>query len=350
MNSVSVLEIVSSQEAERAQPEVSAVARAVRTGLSARQKYLPSWLFYDAAGSRLFESITELPEYYLTGMEHSIFLQHADRMICSARGPECESLSVLELGAGSASKTVVLLRALMARQGHVKYMPVDVSEAALEAAVHNVRAGVPNIQVQAILSEFTHEKSLHLSDRDRKLALYIGSSIGNFDRADAVELLRWLRAQLKHGDALLLGTDMVKPISPMLAAYNDAAGVTAEFNKNILLRINRELGANFDVHAFEHRAIWNAAKSRIEMHLDSTREQTVGVPALKRSFDFCCGESIHTENSYKFTLGGVEDILRRSGFVLEQSWYDNSRWFGVHLARVLETETMPDDEAEDEAA
>ncbi|MHB8302605.1 MAG: L-histidine N(alpha)-methyltransferase [Acidobacteriaceae bacterium] len=349
MNSTSVMEISEQRSPTTCAEETSGVARAVLEGLSATQKYLPSWLFYDAAGSHLFEDITKLPEYYLTALEHSIFVRHADAMVAAAaRGNE--ELSVLELGAGNASKTIVLLRALVARQKSVLYLPVDVSRAALRLARSNVHAALPSVQVRAICSEITREKSLHLPTEGRRLALYIGSSIGNFDPADAVGLLRWLRQQLQPGDALLLGTDMVKEAGPLLAAYNDRAGVTAAFNKNILLRINRELGANFAVDAFAHRAIWNPREGRMEMHLDSTCNQSVRIGALHRSFEFRRGESIHTENSYKFTAQAVEDILLKSGYVLEQSWYDRKRWFGVHLARIVESDALPDEDAEMEAA
>lgn len=350
MNSSSVIDNSTDQSHATATLETLAVAKAALKGLSAKPKYLPSWLFYDAPGSRLFEAITRLPEYYLTPLEHSIFLRHADEIIVAASGLGGEQLSILELGAGSASKTVALLRALMARQGHALYMPVDVSEAALQWAGRNVHAVLPAVEVRSICSEFTQGKSLNLPEENRRLALYIGSSIGNFDPEEAVELLQWLRSQLQPGDALLLGTDMVKATAPLLAAYNDKAGVTAAFNRNILARLNRELRADFSLDAFEHRAIWNAAESRIEMHLDSKRNQTVRVPLLDRSFGFRRGESIHTENSYKFTEEAVEDMLLKSCFVLEQSWYDSDRWFGVHLARVVDGETMMADDAEEEAA
>ncbi|HEV2473321.1 MAG TPA: L-histidine N(alpha)-methyltransferase [Chthonomonadales bacterium] len=323
-----------------------AVAQAAAEGLSAKRKYLPSWLFYDAAGSRLFEEITRLPEYYLTSLEQSIFSDHGADIVAAAAGLEEQPLSIVELGAGSASKTLILLRALVARQGRTLYLPVDVSEAALESASNNIHAALPDIEVQPVCSNFTHEKSLDLPMDGRRLALYIGSSIGNFDPEDAVDLLGWLRTQLQPGDALLLGTDMVKDIPPLLAAYNDRAGVTAEFNKNMLARLNRELGANFVLDAFQHRAIWNAAKSRIEMHLDSKRSQIVHVEQLHRNFGFKRGESIHTENSYKFSPADVEDMLLKSGYVLEQSWYDEKRWFGVHLARIVDSEIMPSDEEE----
>ncbi|MHB1936464.1 MAG: L-histidine N(alpha)-methyltransferase [Acidobacteriaceae bacterium] len=320
------------------------VARAAIEGLSAKQKFLPSWLFYDAAGSRLFEEITRLPEYYLTSLEQSIFSHHAADIVAAAVGLDEQPLSVVELGAGSASKTLTLLRAVIARQGDTVYLPVDVSESALELASKNVHAALPHIDVQPICSEFTREKDLNLPASGRKLALYIGSSIGNFDPEDAVDLLSWLRTQLQPGDALLLGTDMVKDVAPLLTAYNDRAGITADFNKNILARLNRELGANFALDAFEHRAIWNASKGRIEMHLNSKRNQMVHVELLHRNFGFKRGESIHTENSYKFSLEQIEDMLQQSGYVLERSWYDDKRWFGVHLARVVGEEIMPSDE------
>ena len=271
MNLTSVLELSTPQSIAPDTKETSAVVQAVLEGLSAKQKFLPSWLFYDPAGSRLFEAITELPEYYLTSLEHAIFSRYGAEMIASVAGLERQHLSVIELGAGSANKTLVLLRALVASQGHAVYIPVDVSKAALQWASKNVRSALPEVEVQPICTEITDEQPLDLPAGGRRLALYIGSSIGNFDAADAIELLRWLRSQLQPGDALLLGTDMVKDISPLLAAYNDKAGVTADFNKNILTRLNRELGANFELDAFEHRAIWNAEASRMEMHLDSKR-------------------------------------------------------------------------------
>ena len=341
MNSTSVLDFA----AAPARVSSSAQAAAVLEGLSARQKHLPPWLFYDEAGSRLFEEITQLPEYYLTAREHAIFSRYAAEMLEATAGPsasDCNDrpLSVVELGAGSASKTLVLLQALAERQGGGTYLPVDVSAAALEWARKNVRAALPAIEVQPICAEITQEKRLELPQDGRRLALYIGSSIGNYDPEEAVELLEWLHAQLQPGDALLLGTDMVKETAPLLAAYNDAAGVTARFNKNMLTRLNRELGANFSLDAFDHRAVWNASASRMEMHLDSRRSQIVRVAALDREFRFKRGESIHTESSYKFTPNAVEEILMESGFSREQSWYDEDRWFGVHLARVVDSETM----------
>ncbi|HZC44645.1 MAG TPA: L-histidine N(alpha)-methyltransferase [Acidobacteriaceae bacterium] len=344
MNLPSLLDGISSPSIQLPPKESLAVARAAMEGLSTKQKFLPSWLFYDTAGSRLFEEITRLPEYYLTSLEQSIFSRHAADMVAAAAGSVEQPLSVVELGAGSATKTMTLLRAVVARQGDTLYLPVDVSEAALELASKNIHDALPLIEVQPICSEFTHEKDLELPSSGRRLALYIGSSIGNFDPDDAVDLLGWLRTQLQPGDALLLGTDMAKDVVPLLAAYNDRAGVTAEFNKNILARLNRELGANFELDAFEHRAIWNASASRIEMHLDSKCNQIVHVELLHRNFGFKRGESIHTENSYKFSPEQVEEMLEKSGYILERSWYDDRQWFGVHLARIVDADILPSEE------
>jgi L-histidine N-alpha-methyltransferase len=322
---------------------LSPAAAATLTGLSAVPRYLPSWLFYDMAGSHLFEQITELPEYYLTRTEHEIFRAHAIEMIETAAG-DCGQLAMVELGAGSATKTLVLLEALAARQRAAVYLPVDVCEAALRMAARNIRAALPSIRVQPIRADITHAEHLNLPQSGRRLALYIGSSIGNFDPEEQVELLRWLRTQLQPGDALLLGTDMVKDEATLHAAYNDSAGVTAAFNKNILTRLNRELGAEFSLDAFEHRALWNAERSRMEMHLFSTERQMIPIAALGRAFTFKAGESIHTENSYKFTHASVLELLARSGFALERSWYDRAHWFGVHLARVLDSMAEPVEE------
>ncbi|MGA7708917.1 MAG: L-histidine N(alpha)-methyltransferase, partial [Acidobacteriaceae bacterium] len=208
MNLPSLLDDVLTPSIQLPPKESLGVARAAVDGLSAKQKSLPAWLFYDTAGSLLFEEITRLPEYYLTSLEQSIFSRHAADIVAQAAGSAEQPLCVVELGAGSASKTLTLLRAVMVRQGDTLYLPVDVSEAALELASKNIHAALPQIEVQPVCSNFTHDKDLNLPSMGRKLALYIGSSIGNFDPEEAVDLLRWLRTQLQPGDALLLGTDM----------------------------------------------------------------------------------------------------------------------------------------------
>jgi dimethylhistidine N-methyltransferase len=310
----------------------TAVAAAVREGLAARPRRLPPWLFYDEAGSRLFDRITELPEYYLTRTERGILAAHAEEIVALAAGGE--RLRIAELGAGSADKTRLLLAAAVARQGTVVYEPVDVSATALEAARERIEREIAGVSVAPRVEDYTRGLELaQPAPGERRLVLYIGSSIGNFDPAQAAGLLQTVRAGLQPGDALLLGVDLVKSEAALLAAYDDAAGVTAAFNLNLLTRLNRELGADFDLEAFAHRAIWNAAQSRIEMHLVSRRAQTVRLPALGLEVAFAAGESIHTENSYKYLPGQAEEMLSAAGFTTAKSWTDAQGWFAVCLAR-----------------
>jgi len=308
------------------------VASAVRRGLASLPKRLPPWLFYDEAGSQLFEQITELPEYYLTRTERSILATHAGAMI--TRASEGERLRVVELGAGSADKTRLLLAAAAEWQRTVLYEPVDVSWSALEAARARIEREIPGIVVAPRLMDYTHGLELEQTDPgERRLVLYIGSSIGNFDPEDAALLLSRVRAGLKPGDSLLLGVDLVKEDSILLAAYDDEAGVTAAFNRNLLVRLNRELGADFDPDGFAHRAVWNAAESRIEMHLESLTQQQALLTELDLRVNFAAGERIHTENSYKYQPGQVEAALTEAGFAAAASWTDAQGWFAVCLGR-----------------
>jgi L-histidine Nalpha-methyltransferase len=309
----------------------SPVAVEVLNGLTERPKTLSPWLFYDQAGSRLFEEITELPEYYVTRTERQILAQHADEIVAAAAGGR--DLSMIELGAGTATKTGLLLNAAVGLQGSVTYYPIDVSETALEEARTRLEEELPKVTVEPIVADYTEGlRQNGASHGERRLVLYIGSSIGNFSPADAIEVLRGVRGQLLPGDCLLLGTDMVKDVNVLLAAYDDAAGVTAKFNMNVLVRINRELDANFNPKLFRHRAPWNEEHSRIEMHLESLVAQKVALRALDMEVRFGRGETIHTENSYKFTDQRVAALLTRAGFKLRQQWSDPEKWFTVYLA------------------
>jgi L-histidine N-alpha-methyltransferase len=309
----------------------SPVAVEVLNGLTERPKTLSPWLFYDQAGSQLFEEITELPEYYVTRTERQILAEHAEEIIAAAAGGR--DLSMIELGAGTATKTGLLLNAAVGLQGSVTYYPIDVSETALEEARTRLEAELPEVTVEPIVADYTEGMRQNgASHTGRKLVLYIGSSIGNFSPADALEILRGVRAQLLPGDSLLLGTDMVKDVDTLLAAYDDAAGVTARFNKNILVRINRELDANFNPKLFRHRARWNEQHSRIEMHLESLLAQKIVLRALDTEVRLALGETIHTENSYKFTDERAAALLTRAGFKLRQQWTDANHWFTVYLA------------------
>jgi dimethylhistidine N-methyltransferase len=305
-------------------------AEEVIEGLISPQKTLPCKLFYDEIGSALFEEITRLPEYYPTRTEFEILCASSGEIALAAGSP----ISVVELGAGTATKTEMLLRAIARRQIRVKFFPVDISPSALAEAEKRLREEFSGALVRPVIADFSNGFHFLSEIAGRKLVLYLGSSIGNFDWNPAIALLQRVRQQLSAGDALLLGTDMVKSPEILVPAYDDAQGVTAQFNKNILRRINREFGANFDLDSFRHIAEWNPAQSRMEVFLESLRTQTVRLGLTGTTLRFRTGERIHTENSNKYTLEMVERMLCVSGFKLERSWFDKRKWFGLHLARV----------------
>lgn len=322
-----------------ANPVQDAVATAVREGLSCTPKWLPAWLFYDAEGSRLFERITTLPEYYPTRTERAIFAGYADGIIDTAirtwqqtHPGRSGRLRILELGAGTATKTGILLDAAVRRQGQTEYLPVDVSESAMAEACASMERVQSGVIVSPQVANYVTD-ALEIPQHDGPtMALYIGSSIGNFDPEEAATILGNLRRQLQPGDTLLLGTDMVKDRRKLEAAYNDHDGVTEAFNLNLLRRINRDLRANFDLARYRHMAVWNEEQSRIEMHLQSLRDQIVRIPALNASFHFAKGETIHTENSYKFTGSSIASLLHSASYAPVEQWTDEQRWFAVTLA------------------
>jgi L-histidine Nalpha-methyltransferase len=309
------------------------VGAEVYRGLTAQPKTLSPWLFYDEKGSELFEAITELPEYYLTRTERAIFARFGDEILEAAG--DGEALKMIELGAGTAAKTGLLLRAAVRRQGTVDYFAIDVSESALTAAQQRIEAEIPGVNVISRVGDYTDGIDEIAAEGQRRMVLYIGSSIGNFEAADAVQVLREVRRRLAPGDKLLLGADRVKERSVLVRAYDDEAGVTAAFNKNVLTRINRDLGAGFNPRLFRHRARWNHEQSRIEMHLESLIPQHVAIPALELEVKFGRGETIHTENSYKFTSAGISSIVERAGFSMSRCWSDEREWFGVYLATAV---------------
>lgn len=308
-------------------------AAAVRSGLAACPKHLPPWLFYDEVGSRLFDAITELDEYYLTRTERGILARNAEEIVAAAaRGMP---VRIEELGAGSAEKTRLLLRAAVALQQSVIYEPIDVSASALEGAREHIERDIPGVQVIPRVMDYTHGRALNLDvcNGARRLVVYIGSSIGNFEPEQAERLLKRIRAGIQRDDCLLLGVDMVKDEGLLLAAYDDAEGITAAFNRNMLARLNREFGANFDLDSFGHRAVWNGIRARIEMHLESLRPQRVHLRALDMAVEFAEGETIHTENSYKYETRQVEEMLMGAGFAPAALWTDAREWFAVYLGR-----------------
>lgn len=290
----------------------------VRAGLCAQQKKLQPAYFYDALGSALFDAITRLPEYTITRAETALLRAHG-RAIIAAAGT---NLELVELGPGNGEKLPLLLKHCQNCRVHL----IDVSATALESARRRLQEAF-DVEISWCEAEFAEGlKSLHPSPCKR-LVLFLGSNIGNFTSREATDFLRIVQRSLSAGDMLLVGVDLVKSEQQLLAAYDDPLGVTAAFNKNILLRINRELDAHFDLLAFDHRALWNAAASRIEMHLLSLFDQTVHIAALKLDVPFVAGETIWTESSHKYTEAGFRDLVQKSGFQPVDQWLAEEQSF-----------------------
>jgi L-histidine N-alpha-methyltransferase len=300
----------------------------VRAGLTASPKRLPCRFFYDAEGSRLFEKITALPEYYLTRAGLEIMREHVAEMV--ARFPRGATL--IELGSGSSAKTRILIGQFVGRDGWLRYVPVDISRTILEESARALLADFPGLEVQAIAGEY-QEAMAHLrEDFGRpKLILWLGSNIGNLDRPEAVEFLGRLRSLMTPEDRLLVGIDLRKDARVLEAAYDDAQGVTAEFNRNILAHINRELGGEFDVSLFRHQARYDEDAGRIEMHLVSGVAQTVPIAALDLAVPFDAGEAIHTENSYKYSLSEIRETAEAAGLRIECQWLDRGCRFSQNF-------------------
>jgi len=306
-------------------PAVADVRAEVLEGLGRAQKTLPPKLFYDARGSQLFDAITELPEYYPTRTEIGILRESGAEMAdLLGRGQV-----LIELGSGSSLKIQTLLAALQPRL----YMPVDISREHLLASAQTLCKRFPALAVHAVCADYSAPFRLPLGpDAGPLAAFFPGSSIGNFEPEEALALLRRVAERLGPGGRLLIGVDLRKSSERLEAAYNDAQGVTAAFNLNLLHRLNRELGANFVLDDFSHRAFFNAERSRIEMHLVSRRDQEVRVAGER--FRFRAGETIHTENSCKYGIEDFQALAARAGFVPERVWTDAEDLFSVHALRL----------------
>jgi len=297
----------------------------VRRGLGAPRKWLPPRWFYDDRGCELFERITELPEYYQTRTEAAILDAAAPRIAALTR-PH----ALVELGAGSCTKTRILIAAMLA-QGCTRFLPVDVSEAALAAAARRLVDEFPRLHVHGVVADFSAGLD-RLGAGERRCIAFLGSTIGNLLAHDRVALYRHVRSRLGSDGSFLLGVDMVKPVDELEAAYDDSAGVTAAFNLNLLQVLNRELGANFDVDSFAHLAPYHVEMARIEMHLRSLREQWVDIPAAGMRVHFARGETVLTEISAKFSRERVEDELSQAGLRCVEWFSDAARRFGLVLA------------------
>ena len=299
----------------------------VLDGLAQPRKTLPPKYFYDEAGSALFDAICELPEYYPTRTEIAIMRAHV-RDMAERLGPQC---ALIEYGSGSGRKTRILIETL----APVVYIPVDIAAAQLKASSAELAREFPGLAVCAVCADYSRPlalPSLNGVNARRRIVYFPGSTIGNFTVAEAAAFLKNACAVVGPGGGLLIGVDLKKDPARLHAAYNDAQGVTARFNLNVLARINRELDADFDLSAFRHEAFYNTDLGRIEMHLASLREQRASVRG--RVIRFRSGETIHTENSYKYSVEEFEALARSAGFVPQACWTDAQRLFAVHYLAV----------------
>ncbi len=308
-------------------------AEDVRAGLTAQPKTLPPKYFYDELGSALFEAICLLPEYYLTRAETEILSTHAVDIVAHV-----DPVRLIELGSGTAVKTRFLIEAGLQCHNHLAYDAIDISQTVLESTARALQAQYPGLRVRSFDGDY-YDGLLRLSRVQanetprggRTLALFLGSNIGNFDPPEALRFVRAIYDTLSPGDGLLLGTDLKKDRRALEAAYDDSIGLTAAFDLNILARINRELGGEFDLPTFRHRAIYDKAAGRVEMHLASSVDQTVAIESLALRVRFTAGETIHTESSYKFSSEDVDRMAQGTGFTVERMWTDEAKRFACSL-------------------
>lgn len=309
-------------------------AQNINEGLGNRnQKRIKPKYFYDSEGSHLFEEICRQSEYYPWRIEAAIIREHSIKM---ARMHSKKEISIIELGSGSSTKTRILLQEILLRQSSLYYFPIDVSKTMLRETINKLSTDFSNLRTIGISSDYVDgvdkANSLISIDNqipDRKLIIFLGSSIGNFEPNESISFLRNLRSKMEKNDNLLLGIDLHKNKKVLEAAYNDEKGITAKFNLNLLTRINRELRGEFNLECFIHHAFYNSSCKRIEMHLVSTKDQQVYVGRLGRTFSFDKNETIHTENSYKYSPEEIKQMAEDSQFVIKRNFFDEKKWFNV---------------------
>ncbi len=305
----------------------------VLKGLSATPKRLPSKYFYDDEGSRLFQKIMALPEYYLTRAETEILKQYREEITQYIAD---QPFTLIELGAGDGTKTNLLIESILKAQQHCLYVPIDISTHAIELLTQSLAKQFPTLRVQGIADEYVRALNrLRSISHQRKVVLFLGSNIGNFTKQQAHRFLKTVRRRLQPRDWMLIGFDLKKDIPTLIRAYSDAAGVTREFNFNLLRRLNRELQANFDLSAFEHYATYNPMLGAMESYLISKRAQTVRIRAARCSIKFNAFEPIHTEYSFKYSEREIEDLATATGFESVKNFYDQKRQFVDALWRAI---------------
>lgn len=305
--------------------------KAVSLGLAQKTKSIPPMFFYDEAGSVLFEEITEAEEYYPTRTEAKILSGNIKEILAHVG----ERFSLVELGSGSSTKTRVVLDGMAETQNSIEYTPIDISPTAIEENGVMLIEDYPTLWINALACDYHQALSeLGQSHPQPRMFMFLGSSLGNFPPEEAVDLIVAVRKAMVPGDRFLLGLDMVKEADVLTAAYNDEKGATARFNLNLLVRINEELKGNFNLADFRHHAFFNEKEHRVEMHLESLKEQMVVIGELGQRFSFKKGETIHTEFSHKYTLPRLQEIVEKGGMILEKTWQDDKGWFSLAMLKV----------------
>lgn len=300
----------------------------VRRGLSNSPKHLPSMYFYDYAGSILFEEICQLPEYYLTRKETEILQDHSEEIISLLP----KDIQLVELGSGSAIKTELIIEEMLNQHDKVVYSPIDISEKMLMESSSLLLEKYENLEINSVAAEYDEGlRQIDMQTSQAKLILWLGSSIGNFEKVTAIAFVKNLLQSSSSDDYFLFGFDLIKDRKILLDAYNDSQGVTAQFNLNLLKRINRELAGEFDLDNFIHKAIYNEEKNRIEMHLKSTCEQDIYIADLDASYYFEKDETIHTENSHKFSQESIHKLAEQTGLTIFKQWFDEKHYFNLTL-------------------
>ena len=307
---------------------LESLASEVRAGLTATPKRIPCRFFYDEAGSQIFEEICELPDYYLTRAESEILRDRARDVARRFSLP----ISLVELGSGNSSKTRLLIEALLGEHGSLSYTPIDISPSVLEASSLQLLDDYKQLEIRAIAGEYQDGlRRIQPEPQRPKLILWLGSSIGNLDRPSADRFVSTLRSAMSPADRLLLGIDLRKSREVLESAYDDSGGVTARFNRNLLVRINRELGGHFDSEAFDFQAIYDEVGGNVVSQLRSQRDQTVRIEDLGLEVAFEANETIHTENSFKYSRAEIDVLARNTGFAVEEHWLDAKNRFSVNL-------------------
>ncbi|MFQ5638953.1 MAG: L-histidine N(alpha)-methyltransferase [bacterium] len=314
----------------RKDKSVESLAEDVADGLSSTPKTLSPKYFYDKTGSKIFEEICELPEYYPTRSERAILRAYAEEITRFFD----KDITLVELGSGNSSKTQLLIRAFIKRFERLHYLPIDISKSILSETAQSLLQKYLHLKITAFVSDYhTALSVLKKENIGDKLILFLGSNIGNFEPQEAEIFLKKTYATMNRNDRLLVGVDLKKAESILIPAYDDSQGVTAKFNFNMLRRINRVLDANFDLSKFRHKIIFNNEHSRIEMHLESMCKQTVAIHTLGQKFHFEKGETIHTENSYKYSLARFNQLAIAAGFEVQKTWFDEKKWFSLNFLR-----------------